>query len=112
MNTIKSTIYGLLSTIAGVKAIQGTQSTPKSFPTVAYSISDNQNTIDLEGDHLTQQTEIVIDVFGTTSTSASITLGKVDDKLRTIGWHQTFLQDVPDPDAEIYHITARYTGRI
>ena len=112
MNTIKATVYGVLSTITGVKVIQSTQSTPASFPTVAYAISDNQNTIDLDGNHVAQLTEIVIDVFGTSSTSASETIGKVDDKLRAIGFHQTFMQDVPDPDAEIYHINARYTGTI
>ena len=112
MNTIKSTIYSTLNAISGVKVILSTQSTPSSFPTVAYAISDNQNTVDLDGNHVAQLTEIVIDVFGTSSTSASTTIGKVDDKLRAIGFHQTFMQDVPDPDAEIYHINARYTGTI
>ena len=112
MNTVKATVYGVLSTITGVKVILSTQSTPASFPTVAYAISDNQNTVDLAGNHVAQLTEIVIDVFGTSSISASTTIGKADDKLRAIGFHQTFMQDVPDPDAEIYHINARYTGTI
>lgn len=112
MNTIKATVYGVLSTIKGVKVILSTQSTPASFPTIAYAISDNQNTVDLDGNHVAQLTEIVIDVFGKSSTSASETIGKADDKLRAIGFHQTFMQDVPDPDAEIYHINARYTGTI
>lgn len=112
MNTIKATVYGVLNTITGVKVIQSTQSTPAVFPTVAYAVSDNQNTVDLDGNHVAQLTEIVIDVFGTSSTSASTTIGKVDDKLRAIGFHQTFMADVPDPDAEIYHINARYTGTI
>ena len=112
MNTIKATVYGVLSTITGVKVILSTQSTPASFPTVAYAVSDNRNTISLEGEHLTQNAEVVIDIFAKSSTSASATLAQVDDKFRSIGWYQTFMQDVPDPDAEIYHINARYTGTI
>ena len=112
MNTIKATVYGALSTIAGVKVILSTQSTPAVFPTVAYAVSDNRNTISLEGEHLTQNAEIVIDVFAKSSTSASATLAKVDSKMIAIGWYQTFMQDVPDPDAEIYHINARYTGTL
>lgn len=112
MNTIKATVYNALSTITGVKVILSTQSTPAVFPTVAYAVSDNQNTVDLDGNHVAQLTEIVIDVFAKSSTSASTTIGKADDKLRAIGFHMTFMADVPDPDAEIYHINARYTGTI
>ena len=112
MNTIKATVYGALSTITGVKVILSTQSTPAVFPTVAYAVSDNRNTISLEGQHLAQNSEVVIDVFAKSSTSASATLAQVDDKLRTIGWYQTFMQDVPDPDTEVYHISTRYTGTL
>lgn len=112
MDTIKATIYSTLNTISGVSVSQSTQSVVNSFPAITFSLSDNQNTIDLDGDLLHQNTEITVDFWAKSSTTNSANMATAEAKLRAIGYRMSFASDVPDPDDSVFHVNTRFEALV
>jgi len=112
MDTIKSTVYATLSTLTGVSVSQGDQTVFNDLPAVTYNLSNNINNHDLSGNILSQDAEIKVDIWGTTSTEASGVLAQVAEVLLPIGYMLKYTQDVPNPSDDIFHITTRFRSTV
>lgn len=112
MDTIKATVYSTLNSISNVAVSQGSQAVVNSFPAITFNLSDNQNTVSVDGELLSQQAEIVVDIWAKSSTACSNTMSKAEAKLRTIGYVMTYAADIPDPDDSVFHISTRFIARI
>lgn len=112
MDTIKTTIYNALSALSGVSVSQGDQVVFNTLPAVTFNISNNINNLGLDNTILSQDAEIKVDIWGSSSTEASSTLALTEGVLRGIGYTLSYTQDVPNPDAGIFHITTRFRTTI
>lgn len=112
MDTIKSTIYSTLSAIDGVDVSQESQNVFNQLPAITYSISNNVTNLSLGNEILSQDAEIKVDIWGSSSVEASATLAQTEAVLRAIGWRLSYQQDVPNPDKEIYHVTTRFRAAL
>lgn len=112
MDTIKATIYSTLSALAGVSVAQESQTVFNDLPTVTFSLSNIVGSQDLDGNLLSEDSEIKIDIWGGSSTQASSTLASVEAAMRGIGYNLAYTQDVPNPDATLFHITTRFRAAV
>jgi hypothetical protein len=109
MDTIKSTLYNTLLQVGYYIAQSDQAIFGANLPAVTFGISNNVNRLGLDNTILSQDVEIKLDIWASKSTEASSALSAVEAKLREVGYTLTYTQDVPNPDAGLFHITTRFT---
>ena len=87
------------------------QTQPPTFnelPAIIFSVGSNSIITDLDNNILSQDLEIVIDIWAEDSVTASNVLSQVEEKMRLNLYNMSFSNDVPNI-GNLYHIATRFT---
>lgn len=87
------------------------QTQPPTFnelPAIIFSVGSNTINTDLDNNILSQDLEIVIDIWAEDSVTASNVLSQVEEKMRLNLYNMSFSNDVPNI-GNLYHIATRFT---
>lgn len=87
------------------------QTQPPTFnelPAIIFSVGSNAINTDLDNNILSQDLEIVIDIWAEDSVTASNVLSQVEEKMRLNLYNMSFSNDVPNI-GNLYHIATRFT---
>lgn len=86
------------------------QSMPSEFtnlPAIIFSIGNNSIDSDLDNNILSQDIEVIIDIWAEESISASKVLSEVEEVMRENYYSMSFSSDVPNI-GNLYHINNRF----
>lgn len=105
----KKELYQALSSL-GYYCSQTAQAifTDKQLPAVVFRIGDNSVEVDLDNELGKQSITVVVDIFANDSMSASTALGKVEAKMRELGYRLGYSADVPQPVGALYHTVSHF----
>lgn len=106
LQTLKVEINTLLSNL-GHEVVQGSQTVFNDLPTITFNIGNNRPQLDLDGNILSQEVEVLIDIWADTSTAASSILVEVEEAMREAGYKLNYAADVPNV-SDIFHTATRY----
>jgi len=81
------------------------------LPAIIFKINNNSITTDLDNNILSQDIEIIIDIYAEDSITASKVLSEVEEILRNDLYNMTFSGDIPNT-SNLYHINARFNKKI
>ena len=87
------------------------QTQPATFndlPAIIFSVGNNSINTDLDNNILSQELEIIIDVWAEDSVTASTVLSQVEEKMRLNLYNMTYSNDVPNV-GNLYHINSRFS---
>ena len=87
------------------------QTQPPTFnelPAIIFSVGSNTVNTDLDNNILSQDLEIVVDIWAEDSVTASNVLSQVEEKMRLNLYNMSFSNDVPNI-GNLYHIATRFT---
>lgn len=87
------------------------QTQPPTFnelPAIIFSVGSNTINTDLDNNILSQDLEVVIDIWAEDSVTASNVLSQVEEKMRLNLYNMSFSNDVPNI-GNLYHIATRFT---
>lgn len=87
------------------------QTQPPTFnelPAIIFNVGSNTINTDLDNNILSQDLEIVIDIWAEDSVTASNVLSQVEEKMRLNLYNMSFSNDVPNI-GNLYHIATRFT---
>ena len=87
------------------------QTQPATFnelPAIIFSVGSNTVNTDLDNNILSQDLEIVVDIWAEDSVTASNVLSQVEEKMRLNLYNMSFSNDVPNI-GNLYHIATRFT---
>lgn len=103
--SIKSEVYALLLAAApqGVTVRQSSQGVDSIIPAITFSAINTTNHRDLDGQIISRDVSIQIDVWAGTSPAASDLEDLVEEAMRQDGWGMSGSQDVADSNQAIYH---------
>lgn len=103
----KSDVYNSLKTLNYY--VSQTQPTEfNDLPAITFRVGDNSVNLDLDNTIISQDIEIVIDIWAEDSVTASTVLSQVEGKMREINYKMSFSSDVPNI-GNLYHINCRFT---
>lgn len=103
----KKDIFEILSGIGDAVVYQQRPEVLKEMPCITFYIAENTPTYELEKEIGYQRVEVVIDIYGNTSSQTGDLLSSVESTMRENNWRLVFSNDVPDPNG-YSHITTRY----
>lgn len=78
------------------------------LPAIIFYIGDNSIDVDLDNNILSQDLEIIIDIWAEDSVTASTVLSQVEKTMRLNKYKMTFSKDVPN-SGNLFHIANRFT---
>lgn len=107
----KEDIYKLLKNNTTYFVSQTQPSTFSEFPAVTFRVGNNNVNVDLDNEIISQDVEIIIDIWAETSVTASKALMDIEKLMRSEFYSMTFSEDIPNP-GNIYHINSRFTKSI
>jgi hypothetical protein len=87
------------------------QTQPSTFndlPAIIFSVGNNSINTDLDNNILSQDLEVIIDIWAEDSVTASTVLSKVEEKMRLNLYNMTYSNDVPNI-GNLYHINSRFS---
>lgn len=87
------------------------QTQPSTFndlPAIIFSVGNNSITTDLDNNILSQDLEVIIDIWAEDSVTASTVLSEVEEKMRLNLYNMSFSNDVPNI-GNLYHINTRFS---
>lgn len=87
------------------------QTRPSEFtdlPAIIFSVGNNSINTDLDNNILSQDIEIIVDVWAEDSVTASKVLSQVENIMRINLYNMSFSSDVPN-SGNLYHINNRFT---
>ena len=90
------------------------QTQPAQFnelPAIIFNIGNNTINYDLDNNILSQDLELIIDIWAEDSVTASTVLSQVEEIMRNNLYTMSFSKDVPNI-GNIYHIATRFTKLI
>ena len=103
----KSDVYNSLKTLNYY--VSQTQPTEfNDLPAITFRVGDNSVNLDLDNTIISQDIEIIIDIWAEDSVTASMVLSQVEGKMREINYNMSFSSDVPNI-GNLYHINCRFT---
>ena len=88
------------------------QTQPASFndlPAIIFKVNNNSINLDLDNKIISQNLEIIIDIWAEDSVTASKVLSEVEKVMRLNQYNMTYSNDVPNT-GNIYHIYSRFTA--
>jgi len=103
----KSDIYNSLKTLNYyVSQTQPTEFT--DLPAIIFRVGDNSINTDLDNNIISQDIEIIIDIWAEDSVTASQVLSQVEEVMRLNYYNMSFSSDVPNV-GNLFHINSRFT---
>lgn len=90
------------------------QRQPPTFndlPAIIFSVGNNSTNLDLDNNILSQDLEVIIDIWADESVEASKVLSQVEEIMRQNNYKMSFSNDVPN-SGNLYHIYCRFTKLI
>ena len=103
----KSDVYNSLKTLKYY--VSQTQPTEfNDLPAITFRVGDNSVNLDLDNTIISQDIEIIIDIWAEDSVTASTVLSQVEEVMRQINYNMSFSSDVPNV-GNLYHINCRFT---
>lgn len=90
------------------------QTQPETFndlPAIIFKIGNNSTNLDLDNQILSQDLEIIIDIWAYDSVTASKVLSEVEKIMRLNQYNMSFSNDVPNI-GNLFHILSRFTKTI
>ena len=90
------------------------QRQPPTFndlPAIIFSVCNNSTNLDLDNNILSQDLEVIIDIWADESVEASKVLSQVEEIMRQNNYKMSFSNDVPN-SGNLYHIYCRFTKLI
>ncbi len=106
----KSDIYNSLKKL-NYYVSQTQPATFNELPAIIFSVGDNSIDTDLDNNILSQDLEIVVDVWAEDSVTASKVLLEVEEVMRGDLYQMTYSSDVPNA-GNLYHILSRFNKKI
>ena len=103
----KSDVYNSLKTLNYYVS----QTQPAKFnnlPAIIFRVGDNSVNLDLNNNIISQDIEIIIDIWAEDSVTASTVLSQVEEVMRLNKYKMSFSSDVPNT-GNLYHINCRFT---
>ena len=76
-------------------------------PAIIFRLSDNAINTDLDNTIVSQEIEIIIDIYAIDSVTASNVLYEVENTLRGLEYRMIYCSDVPNT-GNLHHINARF----
>lgn len=108
----KSDVYNILKSISSNYYVSQTQpATFNELPAIIFSVGDNAINTDLDNNILSQDIEVIVDIWAEDSITASNVLSLVEDKMRINLWRMSYSSDVPNT-GNLYHINTRFSKTI
>lgn len=105
----KTDIYNSLKSISNTYYVSQTQPpTFNTLPAIIFRVGNNDVNLDLNNTIISQDIEIIIDIWAETSVTASTVLSQVEEKMRQIGYKMSFSSDIPNT-GNLFHINCRFT---
>lgn len=80
----------------------------RDLPAIVFRVGDNSVNVDLDNEIMSQDIEIIIDIWAEDSVTASNVLSQVEEIMRTNLYSMSFSNDVPN-SGNLYHINCRFT---
>lgn len=81
------------------------------LPAIIFSVGNNALDYDLDNNIISQDLEIVIDIWAEDSVTASKVLSQVEKIMRLNLYKMSYSNDVPN-NGNLYHILTRFTKKI
>ena len=103
----KSDIYNSLKTLNYYVS----QTQPIEFtdlPAITFRVGNNSVNLDLDNTIISQDIEIIIDIWAEDSVTASNVLSQVEEIMRTNLYRMSYSNDIPNT-GNLYHINCRFT---
>ena len=108
----KSDVYNILKSINSNYYVSQTQpATFNELPAIIFSVGNNSINTDLNNTILSQDIEIIIDIWAEDSITASNVLSQVEEAMRLNLYNMSYSNDVPNI-GNLYHIYSRFTKTI
>ena len=105
----KTDIYNSLKSIDNTYFVSQTQPpTFNTLPAIIFRVGNNDVNLDLNNTIISQDIEIIIDIWAETSVTASQVLSQVEAKMRQIGYKMSYSSDIPNT-GNLFHINNRFT---
>lgn len=106
----KSDIYNSLKQL-NYYVSQKQPATFNELPAVIFNVGNNSIDTDLDNNILSQELEIIIDVWAEDSVTASKVLSQVEEIMRLNQYNMSYSNDVPN-SGNLFHIYSRFTKLI
>ncbi len=103
----KSDIYNSLKTLNYFVS----QTQPPTFndlPAIIFNVGNNAVDVDLDNTIISQDIEVIIDIWAEDSVKASKVLSQVEEIMRKNLYKMSYSNDVPN-NGNLYHILSRFT---
>ena len=105
----KSDVYNSLKSISNNYYVSQTQPTVfNDLPAIIFRVGNNDVNLDLDNNIISQDIDIIIDIWAEDSVTSSSVLSQVEEKMRQIGYKMSFSSDIPNT-GNLYHINCRFT---
>ncbi len=106
----KSDIYNSLNTL-GYFVSQTQPPTFNDLPAIIFRVGNNGINVDLDNTIISQDIEIIVDIWAEDSVTASTVLSQVEDIMRRNNYIMSFSNDVPNI-GNLFHINNRFTTKV
>ena len=103
----KSDVYNSLKQL-NYYVSQTQPATFNELPAIIFSVGNNALDYDLDNNIISQDLEIVIDIWAEDSVTASKVLSQVEEIMRLNLYKMSYSNDVPN-NGNLYHILSRFT---
>ena len=103
----KSDVYNSLKQL-NYYVSQTQPATFNELPAIIFSVGNNALDYDLDNNIISQDLEIVIDIWAEDSVKASKVLSQVEEIMRKNLYEMPYSKDVPN-NGNLYHILSRFT---
>lgn len=103
----KSDVYNSLKQL-NYYVSQTQPATFNELPAIIFSVGNNALDYDLDNNIISQDLEIVIDIWAEDSVTASKLLSQVEEIMRKNLYKMSYSNDVPN-NGNLYHILSRFT---
>lgn len=103
----KSDIYNSLRTLNYYVS----QTQPATFidlPAIIFRVGNNDVNLDLDNTIISQDLEVIIDIWAEDSVMASSVLSQVEEIMRNNNYKMSFSSDIPNI-GNLFHINSRFT---
>lgn len=106
----KSDVYKSLKEL-NYYVSQTQPSTFNELPAIIFNVGNNSIDVDLDNNIISQDLEIIVDIWAEDSVTASKVLSQVEEKMRLNLYNMSYSNDIPN-SGNLYHIYCRFTKTI
>jgi len=103
----KTDIYNSLKTL-NYYVSQTQPPTFNDLPAIIFRLGNNAVNLDLNNNIISQDIEVIIDIWAEDSVTASNVLSQVEEIMRQLGYNMSFSSDIPNT-GNLFHINSRFT---